>query len=940
MKQVSTPQASEQSALAVLLQENEQLRREKMQMEETIRQQQVELRLIEQRWKLALAGVGDAIWELNLQTGEIYRSAQYRKVLGYSSEELPDIAQAWENLLHPLDRNSIPTQEMDRYQSGSWETHRVEYRLQSKDGSYKYFLDRGRLFSYSADGSPLMMIGITTDITAQKRTEETLRTNINRLSNLIADLQEGILLEDEHRSIVLVNPHFCELFAVPLTPDQLKGVDCSGMAEQSKHFFKDPDQFTNRVSQLLQKQEQVIGEELELADGRIFERDYIPIFTDDIYAGHLWKYTDITKRKHAEGVALHLTEKYQRIIENMNLGLIEVDLDERIVYTNQSFCGMSGYEPEELIGNIATDILLKGQNIQAMREKNESRLKGVMDAYEVEIKNKQGEDMWWLVSGAPLYSETGKVIGSTGIHLDITKQKQLESELRIAKQEAEHSSRAKEHFLANMSHEIRTPMNAILSLGQQLTKTSLTQQQQFFLSMINTAASNLLVIINDILDFSKIEAGQLALEHIGFNLADLLQRAVLVVAQNAHEKDLKLITSIDPGLEPVLMGDPYRLNQILLNLIGNSIKFTDYGTVQVHCNCQTIGNQQAIHITVTDTGIGMEPDFLQNLFTKFTQEDGTIGRRYGGTGLGMSITKQLVDLMGGKIHVESTKNVGTAIHIQLTFPIGTQNDLVTRESHIHNDDLLRAKQILLVEDNEMNRLVVRTILEPYGVSIVEVTNGLEAIETLRANSFDLILMDVQMPVMDGLEATRFIRRELSTSMPIIALTASAIRNEKEACYTAGMNDFLAKPFDENDLVEKLRKWLGCVDTVVDAKDKEMSKSMYNLTKLEAISRGDQEFTQNMIQLFCTDVLAAAAQIKTAYEAEDYTTVKSLAHRVKPSIDIMGLQAQFEEVYRIEELASTGTNSPELSELITRFEQGINAATAHMKATYLTTNQSD
>ncbi|GAB4022357.1 hypothetical protein GCM10028808_69870 [Spirosoma migulaei] len=925
-------------ASLTLRQENEQLRREKQQLEATIAQQQTEMALIEQRWKFALEGVGDAIWELNLQTGAIFRSPRYREILGYSVDEVPDTVQGWSELLHPMDRDLALIPDLDQSPPDQWASHSIAYRLLGKDGSYRYFLDRGRLFSCSADGRPLLMIGTTTDITAQKRREEAVRLQASRLANLIADLQEGILLEDEHRTIGLVNQHFCDLFSLPVTPDQLKGMDCSGMAEQSKDFFKNPDWFVNRVNQLLADQQPVIGEELELADGRIFERDYIPVFTDGVYAGHLWKYSDITKRKRAEGIAVHLNEKYQRIIENMNLGLIEVDLDERIVYTNQSFCTMSGYDPNELIGQIATDILLKGQNIQVMKEKNDSRLKGVMDAYEVAVKNKQGEAMWWLVSGAPLYSDTGEVIGSTGIHLDITKQKQLESELRIAKQEAEHSSHAKELFLANMSHEIRTPMNAILSLGQQLAKTTLTDHQQFFLSMINTAASNLLVIINDILDFSKIEAGQLALEHIGFDLADLLQRAALVMTQNATEKGLQLLTTIDPDLAPVLIGDPYRLNQILLNLIGNAIKFTDHGRVHVQCDCLTIGNQQAIHLIVADTGIGMEPDFQQNLFTKFTQEDESIGRRYGGTGLGMSITKQLVELMGGEIRVESVKHKGTTVSVYVSLPIGDPENLLVDEQGVQNDEALQSKRVLLVEDNEMNRLIVRTILDPYEIDLVEVTNGLTAVDTLRTDSFDLVLMDVQMPVMDGLEATRIIRREISTTIPIIALTASAIRNEKEACYSAGMNDFLAKPFEEKSLIEKLTKWLVGIDTVTGLTATSPDKPLYNLTKLEAISRGDEEFTLKMIQLFCTEVPIAATEIREAYESKEYAKAKYVAHRIKPSVDIMGLQAQLDELQRIEELAGNETSSPELGELIINFEQEIKTAVDHMKAMYLTGNE--
>ncbi|WP_077924346.1 PAS domain S-box protein [Spirosoma sp. 209] len=923
------------SSDAQLMLENERLRRELQRLEALVQQQHDTIVQNEQRWTFMLDGMADGVWELNLQTQTITRSARYRQMLGYTLDEFPDTVQIWMDLLHPQDRAAMADPGLRPYEEGLRQSHETTYRLLAKDGSYRHIVDRGQVVSYSADGKPLMMVGISTDVTEQKRLEEDLRRNLNRLANLIANFQDGILLEDENRSIVLVNQHFCDMFSVPLAPDQLIGLDCSGMAEQSKHYFAEPEPFVERVNQLLRDQKLVIGEELLLADGRVLERDYVPVFLDNVYTGHLWKYSDITKRKRADDAALRQKEKYQRIIENINLGLIEVDLDDRIVYTNQSFCAMSGYRADELIGEIATDVLLRGQNVSFMKEKSESRLSGKMDAYEVAVTSKGGEAMWWLISGAPLYSETGQVIGSTGIHLDITKQKQLESELRIAKQEAENSARAKELFLANMSHEIRTPMNAILSLGQQLTKTPLNEQQQFFLRMINTAGSNLLVIINDILDFSKIEAGQLSLEKIGFDMAELLRSAVHVMTHNADKKGLGLSLQLDGGIAPVLLGDPYRLNQILLNLIGNAIKFTDRGRVDVHCTYQQHHQMQTISITVADTGIGMDPQFQRNLFTKFTQEDGSIGRRYGGTGLGMSITKQLVDLMGGTIRVRSVKNEGTTVTVQLTLPIGTETDKPAQSQEIGQTGALSSRRILLVEDNEMNRLVVTTILDPYNMVIIEATNGLEAIELLRTESVDLVLMDVQMPVLDGLEATRIIRRDISTSLPIIALTASAIRKEKEACYQAGMNDFLAKPFDEKNLIGKLANWLKADSNLPQNQQETMNEDKYDLSSLQAISRGNDEFVRKMISLFCTETPAAAAQIKAAYESGDFETIKYLAHRTKPSIDNLGIESQRAPIRQIEQLAVTDPASPELKTLIDNFERAVINVTTHMRQTYLT-----
>ncbi|UFH56335.1 PAS domain S-box protein [Spirosoma sp. KNUC1025] len=909
--------------------ETRQLKTEQLRLQEIIRGLQAEQTQLDQHWQFLIDDLGETYWSNDLPTSNLHRSAIYYQRLGYlaeSSEPIP----AWRTLIHPQDLQTWDY-ELTACRHNRQTVFTVTYRIRKQDGTYEYWLDRGRIFSHSADGQPLRLKGISTALTTQPHRAYPLSRQANRLANLITHLQDGLLLEDEHRTIILVNQHFCELFSVPLSPEQLTGMDCSGMAEQSKHFFKDPETFVQRVNQLLDEKKPVIGEELELADGRIFDRDYIPLFIEGSYAGHLWKYSDITRRKRAEDAALRQKEKYQRIIENMHLGLIEVDLQERIVYTNQSFCFMSGYEADDLIGRVASDTLLNGQNVQVMQEKNDSRLDGAMDTYEVAVTNKQGTAMWWLISGAPLYSDTGEVIGSTGIHLDITKQKQLESELRIAKQEAEHSSRAKELFLANMSHEIRTPMNVILSLGQQLTKTILSDQQHYLLSMINTAASNLLVILNDILDFSKIEAGQLSLEQIGFNLTDLLQAGVQVMANQAQEKNLRLSTRIDAGIAPVVLGDPYRLNQILVNLLSNAIKFTESGSVTVECQGKQQNGQQHIVLRVIDTGIGMDPDFQKTIFNKFTQEDGSIGRRYGGTGLGMSITKQLVDLMGGAISIESRQNAGTTVDIALTFPIGKKTDLGTPEQATPQENLLVSKRILLVEDNEMNRLVVRMILKPYGPHLTEVINGQKAIEALRTDTFDLVLMDVQMPVMDGLEATRIIRREISQSLPVIALTASAIRTEKEECYQVGMNDFLAKPFEEKDLISLLTKWINSAGT-----EKPVIKSptkLYDLSKLESISRGDSEFIQQMVQLFCTETPTAVNQLVDAYYLGNLRKVKSIAHRIKPSIDNMGIDSQTEGIRAIDQLAQTGEASNELEARISSFAETITEVVRQLQADF-------
>lgn len=429
------------------------------------------------------------------------------------------------------------------------------------------------------------------------------------------------------------------------------------------------------------------------------------------------------------------------------------------------------------------------------------------DAYEVEIHNRDGEKRWWLISGAPMYDESGAMIGSIGIHLDITQQKAMEQDLIKARDEAQASTRSKEIFLANMSHEIRTPLNAILGMAEQLSKTALPAQQ-VQLATINTAAENLLAIINDVLDLSKIDAGKLSLEHIGFDLNALLERSMQVMRHRAEEKGLTLRLEHDgAGLAPVYIGDPHRINQVLLNLLSNAIKFTEAGTVTItSALLRDSSGRQEIELTVTDTGIGIDEAYLQQIFNPFTQEDDSVTRRYGGTGLGMNICNQLVNLMGGTLQVKSRKGTGTSVSFILPLQKGTAADLPVPVRPA-GDVEFSGKRVLVVDDNHFNRMIATMMLRNCSVQVTEATNGIEALEHLRRESFNLVLMDVQMPEMDGLEASRIIRSEISATLPVIALTANAFKSDEDKCIAAGMNGFLAKPFNEQQLIQCMAQWL-------------------------------------------------------------------------------------------------------------------------------------
>lgn len=649
-------------------------------------------------------------------------------------------------------------------------------------------------------------------------------------------------------------------------------------------------------------------------------------------------HTDITNRKQAEQSVLANEEKYRSIIANMNLGLMEVNLDEVIQFVNNSFCEMSGYNAEELIGKNAGDLFVRGANTEIAETKNELRKGGISDAYEIGVNNKRGEQKWWLISGAPRYDDKGNLVGSVGIHLDITAQKKLELELLDARESAEQSAAAKEIFLANMSHEIRTPMNAIIGMGRQLQRTSLDEQQQFYLGTINKAAEHLLVLINDILDISKIEAGKLNLEHIGFRPHDVIHHCIQVMEHKAEEKGLKLLKENSPAPETIFIGDPYRLTQVLLNLLSNAIKFTEEGKVSISCLLQpVIDKRQLIILSVKDTGIGMDEEFLSNIFRKFTQEEQSTARKYGGTGLGMSISKQLTELMNGHIEVSSRKGEGTTITLTIPFELGTESDIPQTKGKVIDSSILRNKKILLVEDNEMNRLVATTLLENYGVITEEVHNGAEAVQALKSRYYDLVLMDVQMPVLNGLDATMIIRQEINQFVPIIALTANAIKGEAEKCLKAGMNDYISKPFEEEELINAIARWLGDSPETFNtlqssAMESKPAAPLYDLKKLENIAQNNRAFVVKMINLFCRQAPGDVTEIEMALGKQDLNTVRAVAHRMKPSIDNMGIES-LHTLIREVELYQSGndTITADLTNNIARLRSTIDSVVEQLQA---------
>ncbi|OQP53975.1 hypothetical protein A4D02_20010 [Niastella koreensis] len=470
-------------------------------------------------------------------------------------------------------------------------------------------------------------------------------------------------------------------------------------------------------------------------------------------------------------------------------------------------------------------------------------------------------------------------------------QKLIRSEKKVRE-----TARVKENFLANMSHEIRTPMNAILGFTQLLSQKRMDDDAKHFVTTIQSSGENLLTIVNDILDISKIEAGMMRIEKLPFSLRGLVNSIELMVQQKVMSKSISLTIAIDNSLPDILEGDPVRLTQIINNLLGNAIKFTEKGAIDLRIiKKEIIDNIVTLQFVIRDTGIGIEPQKLKEIFGRFQQADDTITRQYGGTGLGLSIVKDLVDLLKGTITVESTPGTGTAFTITLPYFISTQqirNNLGISELPIANNTHTNL-HILITEDNEANQSLLSHIFRNWNIPFAIANNGQEAIELLKKKEFNLVLMDIQMPVMDGYTAARKIRNELKLTVPIVAMTAHALPGEKEKCLSYGMNDYITKPVKQDQLRDLINRFTSFAQPVVKTETPKPSEETNNynfiqLDYLKDVSAGNKNYEKDVTQKFLQAVPVALQQLEMALQEGNTDAMKRIAHNLKTTISVMGL----------------------------------------------------
>ncbi len=607
---------------------------------------------------------------------------------------------------------------------------------------------------------------------------------------------------------------------------------------------------------------------------------------------------DITLRKTAEEklaiaqTALTQSEvKYRSVLENLELGLMEVDLEGKIIRVYDHFCRMTGYEKEELIGKDAIKTLLVEEFEHLLRSQDANRTNSESGVYEVQLRRKDGKHIWVLISGAPFYNSKGEVIGSLGVHYEITDRKDLEQSLQVARHKAVEAQKAEQQFLAHMSHEIRTPLNAIIGMTHLLKETSLEEKQQEFVDILGDSASLLKGLVSDILDISKIDSGVIEKNETTFDLSNLANRLIQTFKSRAFDKGLLLESKIVESDASFVISDKQWIHQILINLISNAIKFTSKGSITLSIQrIKKNGKKAVFYFEVSDTGIGMNPDEVKTVFSSFKQANKKIRTDFGGTGLGLSIATRLVSLLGGQLEVKSEMGKGSSFFFSL--PMETAENQIKKSVAFDELDLVKNNKVklLVVEDNIMNQKYISTLLNKWNIAFDIAENGKIAVDKCATFKYDLIFMDLSMPVMDGYEATNMINAQPGAKVPIIALTASTFLSKKELALNSGMTDFLAKPFTPEELSGILQKYLSGNNPQSNGKKDVREVITLDMASLENLYKGDQEYALEMFNTYKMVINPELDTLESLVEKDQMESIKKQLHKIKPMFKMVGLDS--------------------------------------------------
>jgi PAS domain S-box-containing protein len=860
------------------------------------------LRESEERFRIMADGCPTNLWVTDREGRSQFINRAYADFFGVTHEQVE--GRNWQTLLHADDAQRY----LAAFQRAI-EEHaplRCETRARRADGEWRWLASYAEP-RFAPGGEFLGHVGLSPDITERKQAEQARQFQLSLIHAIHEVSLDGVLVVSDENRVVSYNQRFLEVWRVPM--DHVPADVSDPILPHVVDRVKDPVAFLKRVAELNADPAANDHCEIELKDGRTLERYSAGLRGEgEQRLGRVWFIRDITERKHAEEALKSSEEKFRQFAENIReVFWMATPASDGILYVSPAYEQVWGRSRESLYQNARAWLEATHPDD---REKAASvfprLLQGERTDSEFRIRTPDGQEKYIRDRGFPIRDEAGQVTRLVGIAEDITKQKRYEDDLIQAREGADAANQAKSRFLANMSHEIRTPMNGVIGMIQLLLETDLTNEQRRYVSIAETSGRALLTLIDGILDLSKIEARKMELENRDFHLSDAVEEVVQLLRVEASAKGLDFGAQVSPEIPPLLGGDRLRLRQVLMNLCANAIKFTARGEVKLDAALESQADERTtVRFTVTDTGIGIRPDQVALIFSPFTQADDSTTRKYGGTGLGLAICRQLVELMGGTIGVDSQVGHGSKFWFTAVFgaaacgqaPLATKRlEKRHRRSPTRQE---RHARVLVAEDNATNREVAIAQVRKLGFQVHAVTNGADAVEAVEGGNYGLVLMDCEMPVMDGFEATRWIRRSIHKNIPIIALTADAMPADRERCLRVGMNDYLAKPVDLGLLEEVLTRWLP------PSGREQPPKEIFDAEALLGRMMGDRQLAGVALNRFLEDVPAQLHHLRERLKEADAPGIRLQAHTLKGAAATVSAEGLHAVALAMERAGSAG-----------------------------------
>jgi PAS domain S-box-containing protein len=934
---------TEQKRIADVIKKSEELAEAKQEIEKS------EKRLNEAQ---LIAHIGS--WELDKVLNKEVWSDQLYRIFELTPEEISPSEASFLSNVHPDDR--VEAHESYVLLSKNKLPYQISYRLKLRNGKVKYVSERCQS-EFSKNGDVLRSIGTIQDITEQKKAEETLNKSIKEIEDLKYALDESsmVLRVSKDLRIIAANSLFCEmakyneqeligayfnmadsgyhskwflrsLWKVVKEGEVWKG-ELKNKAKDGSFYWvdtaivpcidenRDPFQYVVIQRDITEKKR--LEEELELANEAEFAK---------LYEQQKIHIAEIEERSAEEKLA---SQKIKDLTHTLNqtASVMIVAHNQKIISVNDKFCETSGYARAEIIGQDHQILDSFHHSDQFLRNVRSTIESGNIWQGELRARAKDGSFYWTDTSSVPFLDSDGNPFQYIVIQSDITERKQLEKDLILAKEEAVKNAKIKEIFLANMSHEIRTPMSGVLGFSRLLLQTSMDELQRSYAQSIYSSAENLLVVVNDILDVSKMESGKFQLDEIEFDLEKKINNTLNILKVAIQHKQLDLIINLDENIPSKIVGAPNRISQILINLIGNSIKFTKEGSIELSV---TLQDNQILLFEVKDTGIGIPEDKLGAIFESFTQAENYTTREHGGTGLGLSICKKLVTLMGGTIGVESQVYEGATFFF--TIPLkkalnGSHTIAKQQDKAIVTSNQTSGIKVLVVEDNLVNQELVLIYLNLLNCTCDLANNGEEALVKLAQTRYDLVLMDIQMPKMDGITATLEIRKN-DTRIPIIAMTAHALTKEKEKCFEIGMNGYISKPFKIEELQDVLLQYTSVVfkdiKDVPSKRDGVFEKEQSNIVfaHLIDVMDGNADLARELILIFRGELVKFGNNMELAFAENDIAIIKRHMHKIKPNFELLMLMNLYDVATAISLLVDEKASIDQISDLYSGIREAI------------------